>query len=393
MTVMEQALRERVSMALGRYAGREPAVVARAPGRVNLIGEHTDYNDGFVLPMAIDRAAWLALAPRSDRLVRVHALDFDDEQAFDLDALGEPGARDRGPHGWIEYIKGIAWALGEAGYTLRGWDGVIAADVPVGAGLSSSAAIELATARAWVSLSGGDIPWDPVAMARLAQRAERQWVGVQCGIMDQMISAAGRAGHALRIDCRSLATELLPIPGGVAVVVLDTGKRRELFASAYNERRAQCESAARRLGVPALRDATPELLAARAAALSRVEQRRARHVVFENQRVLDAAAAMRADDPVRLGQLMDQSHASLRDDFEVSCPELDIMVELGRSHAGCLGARLTGAGFGGCAVALVEGSQAGELARAVPAAYRQRIGLTAVPAAYICAAADGAEAW
>ncbi|MEA3310451.1 MAG: galactokinase family protein, partial [Chloroflexota bacterium] len=200
-----------------------PAFLVRAPGRVNLIGEHTDYNAGFVLPMAIDRALWIALRPRSDRRVSVHSLDFDETAEFELDALEQQDA------GWVEYLKGVAWALQEAGYALRGWEGMLSGDVPSGAGLSSSAALELATARAFASVSA--FPWDPVEMALLAQRAENEWVGVNCGIMDQLISAAGQAGHALLIDCRSLALTPVPLPPETVVVVLDTNTRRGLVAS------------------------------------------------------------------------------------------------------------------------------------------------------------------
>ncbi|MGD8997542.1 MAG: galactokinase family protein, partial [Anaerolineae bacterium] len=203
-----------------------PALVVRAPGRVNLIGEHTDYNDGFVLPMAIDRAIWIALRSRRDGKVRVHSLDFDETASFALHSLQNTGA------GWAEYLKGVAWALQEEGYSLAGWEGVLAGDVPRGAGLSSSAALELAAARAFAAVS--DLPWDAAKMAKLCQRAENEWVGMKCGIMDQMIAAAGQAGHALLIDCRSLETELVPLPPETVVVVLDTATRRGLIDSAYN---------------------------------------------------------------------------------------------------------------------------------------------------------------
>ncbi len=208
-----------------------------APGRVNLIGEHTDYNDGFVLPMAIDRAVWIALAARDDGRVVVHSLDYDETAEFSLDHLV------RGQPAWIEYLKGTAWSLQDAGHSLTGWEGVLMGDVPQGAGLSSSAALEMATARAFAA--AGNLAWDPAAMALLGQQAENQWIGVNCGIMDQLISAAGRADHALLIDCRSLQTQPAPLPPGVAVAVLDTATRRGLVDSEYNTRRAQCEAAAR----------------------------------------------------------------------------------------------------------------------------------------------------
>jgi len=363
-----------------RFSG-PPAFVVRAPGRVNLIGEHTDYNDGFVLPMAIDRAVWIALRPRPDGQVHVHSLDLDQSARFDLAALRHEDA------GWAEYIKGVAWALQQAAYQLTGWEGVLAGDVPRGAGLSSSAAVELATARAFQAVSG--FPWDPPAIALLGQKAENQWVGMNCGIMDQMISAAGEADHALLIDCRSLETTPVPLPPGTVVVILDTATRRGLVDSAYNERRAQCEAAARYLGVPALRDATMERFTAETGGLDDLTMRRARHVISENARTLAAAAAMQAGDAVALGRLMDASHVSLRDDFEVSGPALNIMVECAQEEPGCYGARMTGGGFAGCAVALVQADLAETFAANVAARYQARANL--VPALYVSTACAGAS--
>ncbi len=361
--------------------GAAPTVIVRAPGRVNLIGEHTDYNDGFVLPIAIDRAITIALRPRPDRRLIVHALDYDQTAEFDLDRL------EKGEPGWAEYVKGVAWALQREGFGLSGWEGVLLGDIPRGAGLSSSAAVELASARAFAAVSS--LPWDPARMARLAQKAENEWVGVRCGIMDQMASAVARAGHALFLDCRSLAYEHIPLPPETAIVVLDTATRRGLVDSAYNERRRQCETAARTLGVPALRDVDEATLTRRAAALDEVTLRRARHVVSENARVLQAIAAMRRGDAAALGSLLNLSHASLQADFEVSSPALDQIVALARRDPACFGARMTGAGFGGCAVALVEAARAGRFARQVIRAYRRQTGLEAQ--AYLCAASDGAS--
>jgi galactokinase len=262
----------------------------------------------------------------------------------------------------------------------------MAGDVPIGAGLSSSAALELATARATVAAAGG--AWDPAAMARLCQRAENAWVGVQSGIMDQMISATGEVGKAVLIDCRSLQTRPVPLPPDVLVVILDTGTRRELVGSAYNERREQCQAAADHFGVVALRDLTPEQFEARVAGLEEPAARRARHVVKENARTLEAADAMQAGDARRLGELMTESHHSLRDDFEVSCPELDAMVEAALAQPGCLGARMTGAGFGGCAVALVEAKLAPAFATAVADRYRAATGHE--PKVYVTGATAGA---
>ncbi len=363
-----------------KFGGAATSVV-RAPGRVNLIGEHTDYNDGFVLPMAIDRAVWIALRPRPDGLVHVHSLDLDQSETFELAALRHTDA------GWAEYVKGVAWALQEAGFGLAGWEGVLAGDVPRGAGLSSSAAVELATARAFQTVSG--FPWDPPLMARLGQKAENQWVGMNCGIMDQMISAAGEADHALLIDCRSLETTSVPLPPGTVVVILDTATRRGLVDSAYNERRAQCEAAARYFGVPALRDVSMERFLAEAHGLDDVTMRRARHVIGENERTLAAAAAMQARDAVELGRLMDASHVSMRDDFEISGPALNIMVECAQAEPGCFGARMTGGGFAGCAVALVQASLAETFAANVAARYEARANLT--PALYVSTASAGAS--
>ena len=375
------SLRQRVTREFERRYSAAPAFVVRAPGRVNLIGEHTDYNDGFVLPMAIDRAVWIGLRQRGDDRVTAYSLDFDIAADFTLnDMKPERGV-------WGEYLKGVAWALQRAGHALRGWEGVVASDVPIGAGLSSSAALELATARAFATVS--DLAWDAAAMAKLAQRAENECVGMNCGIMDQMISAAGRAGHALLIDCRSLESQLVPLPPGAVVVVLDTATRRGLVGSAYNERRAQCEAAARFFGARALRDVSLADFEARADQLDEMTRRRARHIITENDRTLQAAEAMRRGDAAGLGRLMDASHASLRDDFEVSSHELNVMVELARKHAACFGARMTGAGFGGCAVALVRAETARGFAADITAQYQAASGLA--PSVYVCAATNGAE--
>ena len=377
------SLKSRVVTAFKERYKQEPQWVVRAPGRVNLIGEHTDYNDGFVLPMAIDRAVWIALAPIEISQVEVFSLEYDEVRKFSLQGFNEPVG---GDEGWLEYVRGTAWALQDAGFALTGWKGVMVGDVPIGAGLSSSAALELATARAFAAVGGW--PWEATLMARLGQRAENQWVGVNCGIMDQMISAAGRAGHALLIDCRSLATQLVPLPAAVAVVVLDTGTRRGLVDSAYNERRDQCETAADFFGVKALRDVPWEEFIKRQEVLDELTRKRARHVVSENARTEEAAVAMRGGDARRLGGLMDASHQSLKDDFEVSSPALDLMVDSARAIDGCIGARMTGAGFGGCAMALVEAAKAKGFAAQVERAYCTQSGNQ--PQIYVCRATDGA---
>jgi galactokinase len=382
--------RQIVQQAFENYFNGKPVFIVRAPGRVNLIGEHTDYNDGFVLPMAIDRAVWIALRPRTDSLVRVHSLDAlaspgTDPQLFadfELDSLSKG-------EGWIEYLKGMAHELQVAGHRLIGWEGVMAGDVPIGAGLSSSAAVELATARAFACVSG--LEWDAVKMARIGQRAENHWVGVNCGIMDQMASAASKAGHALFLDCRSLEIQHIPMPPDVAVAVMDTSTRRGLVDSAYNERRRQCEEAARYFGVKALRDVSVDGFNKREKGkdLNEFAWKRARHIVMENQRVLDAINAMRAGDIKTMGKLFNESHASLRDDFEVTNEALNQIVESALEQEDCYGARMTGAGFGGCAVALVKKEKAENFAEAVSTAYRQKSGLEA--SVYVCQASEGAS--
>ncbi|MDX1991529.1 MAG: galactokinase [bacterium] len=361
--------------------GQSPAFVVRAPGRVNIIGEHTDYNDGFVLPMAIDRATWMALRPRQDNRLFVHSLEFNQTAEVPLDNLRKKGDT------WVEYLKGVAWALQEGGYALTAWEGVSAGDVPMGAGLSSSASYELATARAFDAVS--DFSWDPAAIARLCQKAENQWVGVNSGIMDQMISASGKEGHALLIDCRSLETELVPIPPGTVIVVMDSATRRGLVGSAYNERRAQCEAAAQFFGVKALRDLDMATFEAKADQLDDVTRRRARHVITENERTLAAKNVMQQGDAGTLGRLMNESHTSMKEDFEITTPPLDSLAEIARQQEGCYGARMTGGGFGGCAVALVDLDRAEAFATTVTEAYQKVVGLNA--SIYICHATNGAE--
>ncbi len=375
------SLKTRVVDAFKARFGSSPTVVVRAPGRVNMIGEHTDYNDGFVFPMAIDRAAWIALRPRTDSRVEATSLDFNETKSFDLTTL------EKGPESWIEYLKGTAWALKDAGFDLKGWEGVVTGDVPLGAGLSSSASIEMATARAFAAVSGLD--WKPAPMALLGQKAENKWVGVNCGIMDQLISAAGVEGMALLIDCRSLDCQPVPLPKGTVVVVLDTATRRGLVDSAYNERRSQCEAAAKHFGVKVLRDVTSQQLAARAAELDPMTLKRARHVITENERTVAAADAMRGNDATKLGYLMNESHESLRYDFDVCNDGLNVMVDCARKAPGCYGARMTGAGFGGCAVALVAADRADAFVKQVEAEYKKATGLE--PKVYVCNATNGAE--
>jgi galactokinase len=361
--------------------------VAIAPGRVNLIGEHTDYNDGFVLPMAIESSVRMAFAPRTDRVLRIQAVSYGETHELSLDALIP-----RSIPGWAGYVAGTAWALAAAGHHLVGIDAVIESDVPVGAGLSSSAALEMAVARALCAAAG--IAWDPFAMARLGQKAENDFVGVGCGIMDQFASAASHEGCALLLDCRSLETEAVPIPAEAAVVVMDTGARRSLAGSAYNDRRASCEAAVRALlplapGIRALRDVDETLLSRGRGLMDATAFQRASHIVVENRRPVEMAAALRAGDLDGAGRLMNDSHASLRDLYEVSCVELDLVTDLAREHPGCRGARMTGAGFGGCAVALVDRDQVEAFITDVHIAYRSRVDLPS--AFFACRPSAGAR--
>jgi galactokinase len=367
--------------------GYPPQGLFRAPGRVNLIGEHTDYNDGFVLPMAIDRAVWVAASVRAGdagdrRAVRVLAVTLDRQMtSFSLDGL-QPDKQAR----WSNYVRGVLALMERAGYRLGSLDLAYAGNVPIGAGLSSSAAVEVAVAVAARTLLAFDL--SDLALARLCQQAEHEFVGTQCGVMDQLISVSGRAGHALLIDCRHLTWQPVPVPAGLVTIVCDTAKRRRLATSAYNERRAQCEEGARRLGVDALRDLDIDAFEAQAGELSPLLRKRCRHVVYENDRTLRAAVSLDQGDSSTFGQLMNDSHASLRDLYEVSCEELDLMAALARSQAGCWGARMTGAGFGGCVVALVDDGAVKDFVANVSTLYERQTMRT--PALYVCRAVEGA---
>ena len=377
------------------FARGVPPGIAAAPGRVNLIGEHTDYNDGFVLPMAIDRRVAVAFAPREDRVVRAYASEFGETRELSLDALErrttQPARRSpRG--GWFGYVAGVAWAMLGDGQALRGADLAIASELPVGAGLSSSAALEIAVAQALSSVAG--LEWDPRRAARLAQQAEHEFAGVACGIMDQLSVATAREGSALLMDCRSLETRVVPIPATARILVFDSGVKRELAASAYNDRRASCDRVvaalrARDSWVRALRDADDAMLADQAASLSAVDVRRASHVIAENRRPAALADAFAAGDLERAGRLMMHSHASLRDLYEVSSPELDTLVELAIVQPGCTGARLTGAGFGGCVIALVEAGSVERVMSSVETGYEERTGRSTT--AFVCLPSEGAH--
>jgi galactokinase len=362
--------------------------VVRSPGRVNLIGEYTDVNGGFVLPAAIDLEIRLAFVRTVEDRVVLHRADTGESAQFDLNALPSRG------QGWLDYAVGTAWALSDAGLRVHGFRGLIGTSLPVGAGLSSSAAVELAIARA---LLGTEEPLDPMQLARICQRAENQFVGVQSGLMDQFAVACGRRGNALLLDCRSLEWRTVRLPlAELSLVVCDTGSPRQLAKSEYNVRRRQCEEAVEALqakdpGIRSLRDVTPAMLAAAEAVglLDPVVARRARHVVLENDRVLATAGALEAGDLAAVADAFAKSHASLRDDFEVSSPALDAMVEIALSTPGVIAARMTGAGFGGCTVNLVRPDAVHRLADAVARDYPARTGLT--PRVFPVTPADGAS--
>jgi galactokinase len=368
-----------------RFTG-DPVVV-RAPGRVNLIGEHTDYNDGFVLPIAISRDVRIAVAPREDDRVRLYSLNFQETAEFSLGQIAfDPNA------GWSNYVRGMADQLIRSGARLRGMEGVVEGNVPIASGLSSSAAMEIAAGLAFQVTSGARV--EPVEMARLAQRAENEFMGVHVGIMDQFISRLGEAGQALFIDCRSLEYRAVPLHAGDhRFVVADSQQSRELAGSAYNERRGQCEAAVQALaalspGIRALRDVDEPAFLRFGYALDTVVGRRARHVVHEDARVLTAIAALEASDLATFGALMNESHESLRFDYEVSSHALDVLVGAARQVEGCLGSRLTGAGFGGCTVSLVHKDAVAEFERQVTSLYREAVGTE--PIIYVTPAADGA---
>jgi galactokinase len=377
--------REGLVIAFRRVFKRPPQVVAEAPGRVNLIGEHTDYNRGYVLPVAIDRTV-VALASGSDApVLRSFAADVDECDEAPIDGLAPVAGG-----GWRNYVRGAAWALAAAGYSRAGADLAFGGDVPIGAGLSSSAALLVAVTAVLTRVVG--VILTPVQIADLARRAENEFVGVQTGIMDQLTAATATAGHALLIDCKTLAADSVPIPDPreMAILVVDSGVSRTLSETAYNDRRRECEQAAALLGVASLRECTLEALEHRRAEMPPHLYRRARHVITENQRVLEAADAFRNRDLERVGKLLYRSHESLRDDFEVSTPELDLLVDLARQADGVIGARLTGAGFGGAAVLLVRpdsGHRRLVLPRRVIAHYERETGRKV--RALVCRAAGG----
>ncbi|MEB2288280.1 MAG: galactokinase [Anaerolineae bacterium] len=368
------------------YSG-EPVLWAQAPGRVDLMGSHTDYNEGYVLTMPIDRTTWIAARPRDDRQVTVHSLNIEGGETFSLD--GDIQRSTAVP--WTDYVRGVAKVLQDEGYALRGFDGLVHSTVPFGSGLSSSAALEVATATLFNELGG--LGLDPVRLAVLCQRAENTFVGVNCGILDQYTSAAGRAGHVLLLDCRHLAHTVAPIHPDIRIVICDTRYKRALTGSEYPQRRAQCEAGAAALaprypGVRTLRDVTLEQLDAAREALDETVYRRSRFIVQENQRVLDLAAALPEKGATALGALTAESFAGARDLYEIVVPQMEAMLTAIHGAPGVLGARQAGAGFGGCLVAFVERDCVGDFGAHVCAAYREATGIES--AVYAVEAAPGA---
>jgi galactokinase len=374
---------------------KDPAHIGLAPARVNILGEHVDYNDGFVMPAAIDRATYIAFAPAdfSAGHSTIVAADFSQEATFAPESIPAKTGTDRAPLAeWARYPAGVAWALSEAGLAVPAMDAVFASNVPRGAGLSSSASVEMVFAIAWQTLGGWSLP--PMQIALLGQRAENKYVGVNCGIMDQFASACGVADRLLLLDCRSLEWQTLPIPENVAIVIADTSVRRKLTSSGYNERRQACEDAVKILskdlpGIKALRDVSVEDFNRLCGQLPPVVEKRARHVVEEVERSRRAIPLLEQGHIREFGRIMNECHASLRDLYEVSIPELNAMAEIAQGLPGCHGARLTGAGFGGCTVNLVEKSAVEDFASKLASRYKTQTGLKSE--IYICHASSGAR--
>jgi galactokinase len=366
--------------------GRTPTV-SRAPGRVNLIGEHTDYNDGFVMPAALDFATLTAASQRPDRRLRVYSMIMDETREFDLDSPPP------GPTGdWSDYILGVALMLERSGRNLAGADLIVWSDVPIGAGLSSSAALEVSCAHALLTESG--LPFEPIEIAQLCQRAENDFVGMRCGVMDQYIACCGVAGHALLIDCRSLASRHVAIAPNLRLLVANSGVRHQHAGGEYNLRREACEEGVRLLSrylgpIQALRDVTPQQLESKRRKLPELTYRRCRHIVTENARVLEAERALETGDFVACGRAMNASHLSMRDDFEITCPEVDMLAGLAQHVKGVYGSRMTGGGFGGCTISLLEEWAIDKASQMLTDGYRIAMGRDVD--IYVCTPSDGAR--
>ena len=387
------SLHETITAKFQECFGEAPAHIVRAPGRVNLLGEHVDYNDGFVLPIAIDREVWLAFSPSDTDQTTLRAVDMSENASFTLQTLpAKTDTSGKDLPGWALYPAGVMWALKEAGLATPAIKGAYTSNVPQGSGLSSSAAVEMAFVLAWQTLGGWKRP--PMERALLGQKAENQYVGVNCGIMDQFASACGEKDRLLHLDCRSLEWHTLPLPNDIAIVIADTKMRRTLTSGEYNKRRADCEEAVRILseklpGIKSLRDVSVDAFNQHASRLPERVEKRARHVVEEIERSERAIPLLKGRNMEEFGKLINQCHASLRDLYEVSIPELDTMARVAQSLPGCYGARLTGAGFGGCTVNLVAREQVEEFSNALAAGYEDETGFP--PEIYICSASNGAE--
>jgi galactokinase len=365
-----------------------PPRIFCAPGRVNLLGEHTDYNDGFVMPCAIGFSTRVAISARQDRKLVIRSEEFSEQFEFDLDNLPI-----RGKGVWSDYVLGVAVMLRQIGHPTPGASLLVRGEVPIGAGLSSSAAIEVASALALMSLNGASLPLPEVA--KLCQRAENVFIGARVGIMDQFVSCLGKAGHALLLDCRSLEFKLIPIPENVRLVICNTMVKHDHANGAYNRRREECDEGVKLLSrwypkIRALRDVSVEQLVQHKTEIPETIYKRCLHVVSENQRVLEGAQYLTDGDVERFGGLMQQSHCSLRDLYEVSCRELDVMAEIAQSLNGYCGGRMTGGGFGGCTVNIVRASDAESFATQISERYQVEIGIK--PDVYVCSAANGASA-
>jgi galactokinase len=377
---------QKIAEKFERRFGESPRTF-RAPGRANLIGEHTDYNEGFVMPAAVGFSTYVATAARPDRKFVIHSEQFPGDLEFDLDRL--PPNR---TGSWCDYVVGVAVVLQNRGFNIPGANILVHGEVPIGAGLSSSAAIEVASALALMSLVNAQLPLPEVA--KLCRKAENEFVGARVGIMDQFVSCMGKAGHAFFLDCRSLEYKLVPIPAGVELVVCNTKVKHELATGEYNRRREECEEGVRRFAkwnpaIHALRDVSVGMLEEHVKDLPQTIAKRCTHIVCENQRTVDAAAALTTGDLARMGTLMRESHQSLRDLYEVSCRELDIMVSSAEGLPGFIGGRMTGGGFGGCTINLVREQHAESFAAQIAERYRQATGIE--PQIYLCSAEDGAQ--
>jgi galactokinase len=381
---MNDALKERARAAYVQQFGQEPALFVRAPGRVNLIGEHTDYNDGFVLPCAIDRSAIVAAGSSDNGYINAVAADY----AGQLDSFDLSQPIDHSAFGWAEYVRGMAAIMQDEGIPIIGANLAIAGDVPLGSGLSSSAALEVAVGLTLATLAEHSI--DPTRLAQIAQRAENQFVGCACGIMDQLISTRAQAGHALLIDCRSLDCRSVSLPADMAIIIAHSGVRHAHADGEYNDRRAQCDRAAAHYGVSKLRDLDAATLVSARRSLNDISYRRARHVVTENARTVAAADALQRGDLTSLGTLMAQSHASMRDDFEITVPAVDKLADIMAQTVGDKGgARMTGGGFGGCVIAVAPRALAETVLAAVATQYRAPDGSLAE--VFVCHAEVGAR--